>query len=110
METGYEFEMAGAAECGCCQVSEDKAGGWSCEERSKIFTAREMDILQRIREHGERAKELKVRIEKMNGHTESLTLKKSALDELERLRSERALLEEERLAAAEERMRLLGYA
>jgi hypothetical protein len=82
----------------------------SCSARSRIFTERELDVLRRIREHGERAKDLRMRIERVNGHSESLTLKKSALDELERLRLERAALEDERLAAAHERMRWLGHA
>jgi hypothetical protein len=110
METGMEFEMAGAAECGCCHMGIDMAKESTCAERSRIFTEREMDVLRRIREHRERAQELRKEIEQSNGQSESLTLKKSALDELERLRSERALLEAERLAAAEERMRLLGHA
>lgn len=110
MDTVNEFERVGSSECGCCHQSVDNAFETSCAERSKIFTAREMDVLQRIREHAEHARELRERIEKMNGHSETLSLKKSALDELERLRAERALLEEDRLAAAEERMRMLGYA
>jgi uncharacterized protein YlxW (UPF0749 family) len=110
METGMEFEMAGVAECGCCHLSTNMADESSCAERSKIFTEREMDVLQKIRDHHERARELRKRIEQVNGQPESLTLKKSALDELERLRSDRAMLETERLAAAEERMRLLGHA
>ena len=93
METMMQFEMAGTAECGCCQMSADMAAESSCSERSKIFTAREMDILQRIREHGERAKELRKSIERMNGYSESLSFEIGALDELERLRAERTLLE-----------------
>lgn len=110
METGMELKMAGASECGCCHIITDVAVEDSCSARSRIFTDRELDVLRRIREHGERAKDLRMQIERENGHTESLTLKKSALDELERLRQERASLEEERMAAAHERMRLLGHA
>jgi hypothetical protein len=110
METGIELEMAGAAECGCCHLSADMAGESSCSERSKILTAREADVLQKIREHGERARELRKLIEQTNAQTEGLNLKKTALDELDRLRSERVVLEEERLAAAEERMKWLGHA
>ncbi|MCU0574690.1 MAG: hypothetical protein MUC41_17095 [Syntrophobacteraceae bacterium] len=110
METGMELKMAGASECGCCHMNTDVTVEDSCSARSRIFTERELDVLRRIREHGERAKDLRMRIERVNGHSESLTLKKSALDELERLRLERAALEDERLAAAHERMRWLGHA
>jgi TolA-binding protein len=110
METGIEFKMADEAACGCCHVGMDTSGETTCAERSRIFTDREMEVLLRIREHRERAQELRKQIGQSNGHPESLSLRKSALEELDRLRSERALLEEERLAAAEERMRLLGHA
>jgi len=110
MKTGMDFEMVGAVECGCCHLGMDTAKESTCAERSRIFTEREMDVLRRIRERRERAQELRKEIEQSNGQSESLKIKKSALDELERLRSERALLEAERLAAAEERMRLLGHA
>jgi hypothetical protein len=110
METGLDLRIAGASECGCCHMNTEAAMDDSCSARSRIFSDRELDVLQRIRERGERAKELRLQIERVSGHSESLTLKKSALDELERLRQERAALEEERLAAAHERMRWLGHA
>mgnify|MGYP005853554385 CR=1 FL=1 len=109
METGMDLKMAGASECGCCHTNADAAVEDSCSARSRVFTDRELDVLRRIREHGERAKELRMQIERVNGQSESLTLRKSALDELEHLRVERASLEEERLAAAHERMKWLGH-
>ncbi|MCU0588899.1 MAG: hypothetical protein MUF52_12180 [Syntrophobacteraceae bacterium] len=110
METGLNLHLASVVECGCCHMNTDSAGGDSCADRSKVFTERELAVLHRIRDYGERAKEIRRSIERMNGHSESLTLKKTALDELDRLRFERAALEEERLAAAQERMRWLGHA
>lgn len=110
MEMGIGIQMAQASDCGCCQRNDDSRPEDSCSSRSGVFTDRELEVLRRIREYGKRARELRNRIEQGNGHSESLTLKKSALDELERLRVERALLEEERLAAAHERMKRLGHA
>lgn len=110
MEMGMLLNGVDAGACGCCHVSTDMGSESSCFERSKIFTSREMDVLEKIREHSGRAKAVRRAIEQMDGDSESLSLKKSALDELERLRAERTLLEAERLAAAEERMRLLGHA
>ncbi len=110
METGFELHLAGASECGCCHKDTDSGPEDSCSARSRVFTERELAVLRKIREHSARARELKRTIEGTHGRLESLTLKKSALDELERLRAERAALEEERLAAAHERMKWLGHA
>lgn len=109
METGMHLSTVESGACGCCHMSADMGTSSSCSERSRIFTHREMEVLQRIREYSGRARDVKRQIENLGGSTESLTLKKSALDELERLRTERGLLEAERVAAAEERMLLLGH-
>jgi hypothetical protein len=110
METSILLNTVDTSACGCCHMNEDTDLESSCAERSKVFTSREMEVLQKIREYSGRAREVRHLIEKMDGNSESLSLKKSALDELDRLRAERTLLEKERLAAAEERMRWLGHA
>jgi hypothetical protein len=109
METGILLNNVDTGACGCCHMIGDTGLESSCSERSKVFTSREMEVLGKIRDYSGRAREVKRVIEQINGHSESLSLKKSALDELDRLRAERSLLEEERLAAAEERMRWLGH-
>lgn len=109
METNRSLSTLEGGGCGCCHLSSDGGTSYSCADRSRIFTPRELEVLQRIREYSGRARDVKREIENLGGSYESLTLKKTALDELERLRAERSLLETERIAAAEERMRLLGH-
>jgi hypothetical protein len=96
--------------CGCCQLSSDMdTEAFGCSERSAVFTAREQAVLERIRESGARARELKHLIERLEreGPPQDLLVARSTYEELRELRKS---LEAERLDAAEERMRLLGHA
>ena len=92
---------------GCCACDDnlmDSSMGLTCADKKNIFTAREERVLNKIRESSLRAGALK---DKIKGSDERG--RESALFELELLRKLRAELEQERLAAAEERMRLLGH-
>ena len=111
MEAELKSVAAGLAGCDCCRMSSVEAPkDYGCGERKEVFTAREQDVLKRIRETGEHAKDLK---KQLAGH-ENLRLepgeRKRIEEELEGLRQLRTKLEEERIAAAEERMRYLGHA
>ncbi len=92
---------------GCCACEEGKAElppGISCADKQNIFTGREQQILAKIRESSQRAHALKVKIDQTDESD-----RENALRELEELRQLRAELEQERIAASEERMRLLGH-
>jgi len=92
---------------GCCTCEDKTAGvsaGLSCADKQNIFTRREQKVLERIREVSMMAGKLKAEI----SHADE-SARQAGLIELERLRLLRAELEEERLAASEERMRLLGH-
>jgi hypothetical protein len=92
---------------GCC-ACEDKfiepATGLTCADKKNIFTRREQEVLDKIREASHRASALKEEINTSDEHR-----RKEALLELQGLRQVRAELERERVAASEERMRLLGH-
>ncbi len=101
-------------DCGCCQTvdNEPDASGksYGCHEKSTVLTHREEAVLDRIRQLGLEARVLKDRIK----HYETaqpldLQEKQRVMEELENLRRLRSELELERIAAAEERMRLLGH-
>jgi hypothetical protein len=114
MGSKHHLPIMESDDCGCCQTTDtepDAAGkGYGCHEKSTVLTHREEAVLKRIRQLGLEAKVLKDRI---NQHetTQSLDLqeKRRAMEELENLRRLRSELELERIAAAEERMRLLGH-
>jgi hypothetical protein len=92
---------------GCCACDENTlkpSTGLTCEDKKNIFTRREQEVLERIREASLRASALKDEISRMDERGRD-----AALLELERLRLIRAELEQERLAASEERMQLLGH-
>lgn len=92
---------------GCCACDEkfmEPATGLTCADKKNIFTRRELEVLNRIREAAVRASALKDEIRRTDEPG-----RESAMRELERLRRLRAELEQERLAASEERMRLLGH-
>lgn len=92
---------------GCCACDDkfvEPASGLTCADKKNIFTRREEEVLGKIREASLRASALKDEISRTDGHG-----REAALRELERLRRVRAELEKERLAASEERMRLLGH-
>ena len=101
-------------DCGCCQTTDtepDATGkGYGCHEKSTVLTQREEAVLKCIRQLGLEAKVLKDRIKRYE-NTQSVDLleKQRAIEELENLRRLRPELELERIAAAEERMRLLGH-
>ena len=98
-------------QCGCCQTSSDEAAEkYDCAKRWTVFTKREERVLFSIRELGEKARELKRRIDQLAITKPASEERLAAVTELENLRQRRAELEEERIEAAEERMRLLGHA
>ena len=91
---------------GCCSCDDKTAGlspGLTCADKMNIFTRREQEVLEKIRQASLRASALKKEIRRTDGRG------KEAAEELERLRRLRAELEQERLAASEERMRMLGH-
>ena len=89
--------------CACEEKSMDPAAGLTCADKANIFTRRELEVLEKIRQASLRAGALKDEIRRTDERG------REAAQELERLRLLRAELERERLAAAEERMRLLGH-
>lgn len=104
------FETVGESGCGCCATADELQNNYTCKEKLGIFTPREQTVLARIREHKVRTRELKEQIADLRKTKPD----DSALARLEQrlleLRKERAVLEQERVAAAEERMRWLGHA
>jgi hypothetical protein len=92
---------------GCCACEDETLGassGLTCADRKNIFTRREQEVLDKIREASKRASALKNEIGRSDERG-----RQAALLELERLRQIRAELEQERIAAYEERMSLLGH-
>jgi len=92
---------------GCCACEEntiEPSSGLTCADKKNIFTKREQEVLDKIREASLRASVLKEEISRMDEQG-----REAAQLELNRLRLTRAELEKERLAASEERMRLLGH-
>ncbi len=92
---------------GCCACNEETIApstGLTCADKKNIFTRREQEVLDEIREASLCASALKQEINRMDEPG-----REAALLELERLRRLRAELEKERLAASEERMRLFGH-
>ncbi|HYA41580.1 MAG TPA: hypothetical protein VEF34_09770 [Syntrophobacteraceae bacterium] len=90
---------------GCCACKEESMEhGLTCADKQNIFTRREQEVLERIRAASLRATALRDEMRQTEG-----SVREAALLELERLRQVRAELEKERLAASEERMRLLGH-
>ncbi len=96
-----------AESLGCC-ACDDKlmksSSDLTCADKQNIFTRREQEVLGKIREASLRASALRFEIKQNEGQK-----REAAMLELERLRELRAELEKERLAASEERMRLLGH-
>jgi hypothetical protein len=110
METSLESYTGTNSNCGCCLTADEQGGSYTCADRSKIFTFREQDVLSRIRAASDRARSLKREIERLKAHPGEREDMERVLAELAGLRRERVGLEEERQAAAEERMRELGHA
>ncbi len=114
MSVQQSVETLFPMECGCCLSGsggdEASLGCFGDYDKSAIFTSRELAILERIREAGAKARNLKSRIRQANaGGLMSQEGLADAEKELEDLRRTRADLEEARLAAWEERMRYLGH-
>lgn len=112
METGAIFESvpSDGSECCCQPASDDGLKDFGCAERKYVLTPREQVVLSRIREAVEKARSVKKEMQRLGEGPEDLEARQRALQELDGLRQLRASLEEERIAAAEERMRMLGHA
>ena len=80
----------------------------ACPGEVRVPTERECAVLARIRETAAEARELSGRIAALEAQGNAAALAE-ARARLEALRHLRAELEVERLAAARERMRLLGH-
>lgn len=102
MEKEKSAEVLGC--CACEDKGEETFSGLTCADKKNIFTKREQEVLARIRETSLRAGVLKEKISRENEPG-----RHAARLELDNLRLMRAELEKERLAASEERMRLLGH-
>lgn len=111
----YNLPMIGIDDCGgCCQTSDVTTDGhgeiYGCREKSTVLTDREEEILKQIRELSLRAKTIKENIRHLVATDEAEEAARQRLaEELSSLRQRRSQLEAERIAAAEERMRLLGH-
>lgn len=111
MQTGMDFLAIASSECGCCHFDSDsETSTFGCEGRSAIFTLREQKVLGQIREAGEKARFLKKQIRQLavEGFTRAADYN-GAVEELDHLRRLRVSLDDERVEAREERMRLLGH-
>lgn len=110
MESSTDLRSTTSSDCECCQLSADMTEAFGCSERAKIFTLREQEILNNIRQLGQKARELKEQIQQSAGDAslDPLAVRKLRAD-LENLRQVREDLEKQRVAAADERMRLLGH-
>lgn len=95
--------------CACPTGSGESPWSGGCEGRKHVFTKREEAVLARIREVSLAARTLKEKIHGFPGMGTGNGSYEAAASELERLRSVRKELEQERVAAAEERMRFLGH-
>ncbi len=115
MEPGQHLPILGFDDCGCCETGdltrEESGAVYGCHEKSTVLTHREEVVLRRIRELGLKAKALRAELKQIEqAEPVDLQAKQKATEELESLRQMRAALDAERIAAAEERMRLLGHA
>lgn len=115
MGFGYDLPIIGHDDCECCQtVDRDRDGGgksYGCHEKSTVLTNREEGILKHIRELSLKAQGIKAKMKQLGAGGMADEAARTALrEELASLRQRRSELESERIAAAEERMRLLGHA
>ena len=95
------------AEAECCNCLDGmEALAYTCADRKYVFTKREQDVLEKIRKASLEARAVKAKMRAASPDSEAL---RDAEREIERLRLLRKDLELERLAASEERMRLLGH-
>lgn len=93
-------------QCCCTHEGESLSGAYGCEDKKYVFTPREQEVLGKIREAASRARSIKEELRNMGPDD---ARREQVLHDLEQLRKTRAELEEERIAAAEERMRMLGH-
>ena len=116
VELKHDLPMLGIDDCGgCCQTSDVMTDGhgevYGCHEKSTVLTNREEEILKEIRELSLRAKTIKEKIRHfVLNEAADEAARRRLTEELASLRQRRSQLESERIAAAEERMRLLGHA
>jgi hypothetical protein len=115
VESSHRLPILGSDECDCCEtndrLTDESSKAYGCHERRTVFTPREEEVLKRLRELGPKVRSIKDQI-KLLEETGSADIeaKHRAMEELESLRQLRSQLDAERIAAAEERMRLLGHA
>jgi hypothetical protein len=114
VETRHHLPIFEFDDCGCCKVSDpttDESGKvYGCNEKRTVLTPREEEVLKRIRELGLRAKDIRAKIKQLEeAGIADPEAKQRVMGELESVRQLRSELESERIAAAEERMRLLGH-
>lgn len=111
MQTNDKLTTIAQVSCDCCQtIPNEPAAGYDCAARRTVFTPREEEVLSSIRKLGDEARETKKHIERLAAGQKDSREYREALNRFENLRRRRAELEEERIAAADERMRLLGHA
>jgi hypothetical protein len=95
-----------------CQAFVDSASGEAdpCAAKKNVFTRDELQILSRIREVQQAAQDLKGQIRDLERSSprdhDALSKARKLLQDL---RQERTVLEEQRVVAAGDRMRLLGH-
>jgi hypothetical protein len=111
MPSDFRIETSDTGTCDCCQPSTNTIPEtYGCAERRTVFTRREQRVLLQIREASEKARSLRRQLEHLPSETAANSdERREALHQLEQLRQLRMGLEGERIAAAEERMRLLGH-
>jgi hypothetical protein len=116
VEFERDFAVLGLDGCrDCCQtddIAEDGHGEvYGCREKNTVLTNREEEVLKQIREISLKAKSIKDQMKHIDTTGAADEAARSRLgEELASLRQHRSQLESERIAAAEERMRLLGHA
>jgi hypothetical protein len=116
VEFKHALPMIGIDDCGgCCQTSDAVTDGrgevYGCHEKNTVLTNREEEVLKKIRELSLRARTIKEKLSHFVVNEEAdEAARRSLAEELASLRQRRSQLESERIAAAEERMRLLGHA
>ncbi len=101
------------ADSRCCMLQATTGNEpYGCAERKAIFTRREQRVLSAIHEVSFKAGKLKdsMRSQIKGGNDSAPYDLEKLAQELESLRQIRAELEKERVAAAHERMVLLGHA
>jgi hypothetical protein len=115
VESKHHLPILGFDDCGCCETSDlamdDSGKAYGCHEKSSVLTHREEEVLKRIRELSLKAKAIKEELKRFEeAEPVDLQAKQRAMEALESIRRTHSALDAERIAAAEERMRLLGHA